>query len=79
MTNWRATSVHIADGIIHIYFDNDRVVTRPLSDHEWLASATPQQQANYVIHPFSIDWPNLDEGLDIEGFIRGNPSRKPKE
>ena len=55
-------SVTLADG---------RIISNPLEWHGWLKNAAQKQQANYELLPFSIYWPDLDEGLDIEGMLRG--------
>ncbi len=46
-----------------------------LGDHlpPWLAKASAEQQANYKLWPFSVDWPDLDEGLDIEWILNWQP------
>lgn len=54
--------VKLADG---------RWIGNPLNWHPWLAAATPQQRANVDLRAFSVDWPDLDDGLDIEGMLRG--------
>lgn len=36
-----------------------------------LAQATPQQQAHIELHNLTVDWPDLDEGLDIQGMLMG--------
>jgi hypothetical protein len=70
----RPISVSVHNGVISVTLADGRVIENPLEWHSWLAQATPEQQANYELYPFSIDWPDLDEGLDIEGMIRGIPS-----
>ena len=53
---------------------NGEVLRNPLSDHPWLASATPEQRRNVEFDALSVWWPDLDEGLDIESMRRGIPS-----
>ena len=67
-------SVDLTDTDIVVTLANDRVVRNPLSWHPWLAQATTAQRQHYELSTFSIDWPELDEGLDVEGMIRGIPS-----
>jgi hypothetical protein len=55
-------SVTLADG---------RIISNPLDWHPWLANATLEQQASVEYHAFSVDWPDLDEGLDIQGMLQG--------
>jgi hypothetical protein len=54
-----------------------REISNPLAWFPWLANATPEQQANYELWPFSIDFPDLDNGLDVEGMLRGIKPRVP--
>lgn len=54
-----------------VQLEDGRIIGNPLSWHPWLADATNAQRDNYVVDHFSIDWPDLDEGLDIEGMLRG--------
>ncbi|MBN1966574.1 MAG: DUF2442 domain-containing protein [Anaerolineae bacterium] len=67
----RPIAVEIRDGAVWVTLADGRVIGNPLDWHPWLADATPAQQANYELCPFSVDWPDLDEGLDIEGMLRG--------
>ena len=67
----RPAAVHIGSGMVWVTLADGRVIGNPLSWHPWLDHATPEQQANYELSAFSIDWPDLDEGLDIEGMLRG--------
>ena len=39
---------------------------------------TDEQQANIELYADSIEWPDLDEGLDIEGMLRGIRPRFPE-
>jgi hypothetical protein len=48
-----------------------RVVSAPLSFYPTLQNATPAEQANFVVYPFSVHWPDLDVDLDAECLLRG--------
>jgi hypothetical protein len=48
-----------------------RVVSAPLSFYPTLQNATPTEQANFVVYPFSVHWPDLDVDLDAECLLRG--------
>src|SRR5690242_11546212 len=67
-------AVEFDDKMVWVTLADDRVIGNPLSWHPWLANATPEQRANMILRVYSIDWPDLDEGLDIEGMLRGIPS-----
>jgi hypothetical protein len=67
----RPVAVAIREGDVIVTLADGRRISNPLDWHPWLAGATPEQQANVELNPFSVDWPDLDEGLDIEGMLRG--------
>src|SRR5574341_452300 len=67
----RPVRVTFRDGMVIVMLADGRTIGNPLDWHPWLRDATPTQQAHYELHAFSIDWPDLDEGLDIEGMLRG--------
>lgn len=50
------------------------VVRNPLAWHPWLRDADSKKRLHYELGAFSIDWPELDEGLDIDGMRFGVPS-----
>ena len=67
----RPVDVAVHDSKVWVTLADGRTIANPLDWHPWLADATPEQQANAVLNVFSVDWPDLDEGLDIEGMLRG--------
>jgi hypothetical protein len=67
----RPVEVVIRDEKVWVTLADGRVIANPLQWHPWLATATPEQQTNVKLNVFSVDWPDLDEGLDIEGMLRG--------
>lgn len=62
----------IRDNMIWVTLRDGRIVAAPLHWFPWLANATTKQQTNFELHAFSIYWPDLDDGLDIEALITGN-------
>lgn len=67
----RPVAVEIQDGLVLVTLADGRVIGNPLSWHPWLANATPEQQARVELHHYSVDWTDLDEGLDIQGMLMG--------
>ncbi len=67
----RPVEVIIRDGKVWVTLADGRVIANPVDWHPWLAKATPEQQAHIELGVFSVDWPDLDEGLDIEGMLHG--------
>jgi hypothetical protein len=71
-------AVEIRDGMVYVTLKDGRLIGNPLDWHPWLAAATPAQQANVELNPFSVDWVDLDEGLDIQGMLMGIHSHSPR-
>ena len=67
----RPVAVHIQNNLVSVTLADGRIISNPLEWHPWLANASVEQQANVEYHAFSADWPDLDEGLDIQGMLQG--------
>jgi uncharacterized protein DUF2442 len=65
-------ALKIRDGMVWVTLKDMRVIGAPIRWFPWLANASPEQQANFELHAFSIYWPDLDDGLDIEAMLTGN-------
>ena len=73
----RPISVSIHDGFVWVTLADGRVIGNPLEWHPWLAQAAPEQQAHVELRAYSVDWIDLDEGLDIQGMLMGIRPRDP--
>ncbi len=71
-------AVKIEGGLVVVTLADGRVIGNPLDWHPWLANATPEQQAHIELHHYSVDWPDLDEGLDIQGMLMGIHPKYPE-
>ncbi len=67
----KPVAVEIRDGKVYVTLADGRVIGNPLEWHPWLHKATQKQLANVKLYYLSVFWPDLDEGLDIEGMMRG--------
>jgi hypothetical protein len=76
--NRRPVAVSFADDDVIVTLSDGTRVSNPLSWHRWLEQATPEQRMNVEFYSDSIDWPDLDEGLDIEGMLRGIRPKQPR-
>ena len=65
--------------IIDVRFDQENVYivdkdgtqkSLPLAWFPRLAKASQAQRNNYEFSPFGIHWPDIDEDLSFEGFIK---------
>jgi hypothetical protein len=75
----RPVAVDIRDGAVWVTLADGRVIGNPLDWHPWLAQATPDQQRRVELRAYSVDWTDLDEGLDIQGMLMGIRPRYPME
>ncbi len=67
----RPIKVDIHDDKVWVTLADGRVIANPLDWHPWLAQSTPEQRANVELDAFSVYWPDLDEGLDVQGMLIG--------
>lgn len=67
----RPVAVEFEGGMVIVSLADGRTIGNPLDWHPWLRDASREQQSNYELRAFSVDWPDLDDGLDIEGMLRG--------
>lgn len=61
----------VEDGKVVVRLADGRIIATPVTWYPWLASAAPEQQANFQLGPLAIYWPDLQEGLSIEGMLKG--------
>ncbi|MBP8973652.1 MAG: DUF2442 domain-containing protein [Anaerolineae bacterium] len=73
----RPVHVAIREGKVWVTLADGRVIANPLDWHPWLAQASPEQLAHVELNAYSVYWPDLDEGLDIQGMMMGISSRPP--
>jgi hypothetical protein len=78
LNNRRPVAVTFTDEDVIVTLSDGTKVSNPLSWHWWLEQATPEQRANVEYYSDSVDWPDLDEGLDIEGMLRGIKPKQPR-
>lgn len=74
----RPTEVSIHNGMLWVKLEDERVISTPLYWYPWLEKAALEQQ-NIELLPDAIYWIDLDEGLEVEGMLRGirpTPSQK---
>lgn len=77
----RIKTVSVTDGEIIVHLADGRTVSVPLAWSWRLSDATPAQRANFEIlgDGQGIHWPDIDEDLSAQGFLTGNPARRPKK
>ena len=76
LSNRKPIAVTFTDEDVTVTLSDGTKVSNPLDWHWWLNDASPEQRANYELYSDAIVWPDLDEGLDIEGMLRGIKPRR---
>ena len=58
---------------MYVRLRDGREISVPLWWYPRLLNATPGQRENWEILPFgdALHWPEIDEDLDVEGFLQG--------
>jgi hypothetical protein len=67
----RPIAVEFSDDKLKVTLEDERVISTPLHWYPWLEEASPEQQRNLELLPDAIYWTDLDEGLEVEGMLRG--------
>ncbi len=57
-------------GYVFIRLADGRVISDPLAHHPWLANANALEQGRMELNPFSVVWPDLGEGIDIQDLLQ---------
>lgn len=71
MIKTRPIAAKISDGHLHVTLEDDRVISTPLYWYVWLEEADEAAQQNIELLPDAVFWPDLGEGLEVEGMLRG--------
>jgi hypothetical protein len=67
----RPINVIFRDEMIWVTLKDGRVIGAPLDWFPWLAAAD-RDRSHFELHPFSIYWPDLDDGIDIQALVTGH-------
>ena len=64
--------VDIRDGKLCVTLEDERIISTPLHWYPpWLENASLEQQNAIDLLPDAVYWTELDEGLEVEGMLRG--------
>ena len=74
-TMYSVRSAGHGDGYGYIEFHDGRILAFPLTWFPNLASASEEQLAQYIVSPFGVHWPQLDEDISILGLLNGRPNQ----
>jgi hypothetical protein len=72
-------TVSFNDGEITASLSDGTKITNPLDWFPWLRDASPEQKQGYRLYSSAIFWESLEDGVDIEGMLRGIKPRYPQK
>lgn len=72
----RVKAVRFSEDTIAVDLLDGRTIVTPLAWYPRLLNATPEQRGNWQVSGagYGIHWPDVDEDLSTEGFLRGAPA-----
>lgn len=73
-----ATKVRFQVNTLYVTLNDGREISLPIDRIEWLAwlaSATPEQRANWSLEPggYAIYWEDLDDGIEVCHLLTMQP------
>ena len=75
--NETPVAVRIDAAMLWVTLADHRMIGTPLGWYPFLANASSRQRENIQLKWNAIWWPDLDEGLSIDGMLRGvNPQEE---
>lgn len=70
--------LELTDNDIIVTLSDGTRITNPIDWFPWLRDATPHEQQDYKLYHTAIFWDALDDGIDIEGMLRGIQPKYPQ-
>ena len=64
-------AVRFTDTHVSIEMADGRILGLPLYFFPWLQNATNAQRQNYQLNYFTVDWEDMDEGIDMVAMLSG--------
>ena len=64
-------AVRFTDSHVIIDMSDGRVLGLPLYFFPWLQNATNTQRRNYQLNYYTVDWEDMDEGIDMVAMLTG--------
>src|SRR5437868_283509 len=74
----RVKDITFTDEHMRVQLKDGRAISVPLGWYPRLLNATEEQRKNWRVSDdgYEIHWPDVDEDLSTEGFLRGQPAAK---
>ncbi len=64
-------AVRFTDSEVMIEMADGRTLSLPLCFFPWLQHATEAQRQNYQLNYYTVDWEDMDEGIDMVAMLTG--------
>ncbi len=64
-------AVRFTDALVIIEMTDGRTLGLPLYYFPWLQNATEAQRQNYQLNYYTVDWEDMDEGIDMVAMLTG--------
>lgn len=64
-------AVRFTDAHVIIDMTDGRILSLPMYFFPWLQNATVAQRQNYRLNHFTVDWADMDEGIDMVAMLTG--------
>ena len=64
-------TVRFTDSQVVIGMSDGRTLGLPLYFFPWLQNATDEQRQNYQLNYYTVDWEDLDQGIDMVAMLTG--------
>lgn len=61
--------IWLTDTAVWIRTKDGREASELFAHYPRLQNASPADRANYILSPFGIHWPQIDEDLCFDGFL----------
>lgn len=66
---FEVVKIWLTDTAVWIRTKDGREASEPFARYPRLANASSADRAVYILSPFGIHWPKIDEDLCFEGFF----------
>lgn len=73
------TAVSFTQTELVVTLNDGTKISNPLEWFPWLMNANDEQRQRYTLYGFSVEWEEFDDGVDIEGMLRGIKPRYPQK
>ncbi|MDE2747635.1 MAG: DUF2442 domain-containing protein [Chloroflexota bacterium] len=75
-------AVRFTESHLMIEMADGRILGLPLYYFPWLLNASDAERQNFQLNYFTVDWEELDEGIDMVAMLTGlyiNDKSRPRE